>query len=227
MGDNAGPFCKPDQAAVLAMQPNPAQAHLYLASASPRRRELLAQVQLVPMLLPQDIDESVLAGESPDAYVKRLASAKAASALRDVRYQQALPVLAADTTVVCEGQILGKPATLDEARTMLRLLSGRAHRVLTAVAVGLRAKTEVILVSTSVHFREIDENEIAAYWASGEPQDKAGGYGIQGLGALFVSHIEGSYSGVMGLPLFETLQLLKEFGVDPLAQSRAVQGVAV
>ncbi|MEY4642207.1 MAG: hypothetical protein RLZZ227_2201 [Pseudomonadota bacterium] len=202
------------------MQPSPAQAQLYLASASPRRRELLAQVRLSPALLPQDIDESVVAGESPDIYVRRLATAKAASALRDVRYLQPLPVLAADTTVVCDGQILGKPATLSEASAMLHLLSGRAHRVLTAVAVGVQTRTEVVVVSTEVHFRMIEQNEIEAYWASGEPLDKAGGYGIQGLGAIFVSRIEGSYSGVMGLPLFETLQLLKMFGVDPLMQPR-------
>jgi septum formation protein len=209
------------------MQPATSQAQLYLASASPRRRELLAQVRLLAALLPQDIDESLMVDESPETYVTRLAQSKAAAALRDPRYKQDLPVLAADTTVVCEGQILGKPATLGEARAMLRLLSGRAHRVLTAVAIGVRARTEVILVTTSVHFRAIDDVEIDTYWNTGEPQDKAGGYGIQGLGAMFVRHIEGSYSGVMGLPLFETLQLLKTFGVNPLGRPQGPEGVAV
>jgi septum formation protein len=209
------------------MQPDISQAQIYLASASPRRRELLTQVRLTPALLPQDIDESLLHDEAPETYVTRLAKSKAAAALRDPRYARALPVLAADTTVVCEGRILGKPATLADARDMLQLLSGRAHRVLTAVAIGVQARTEVILVATTVYFRDIGAAEIDAYWQTGEPQDKAGGYGIQGLGARFVRHIEGSYSGVMGLPLFETLQVLKNFGVDPLGRSRGPEGSEV
>lgn len=193
------------------------QAHLYLASASPRRRELLAQVGLRPALLPQHLDESLLQGEAPVAYVRRLARAKAAAALRDARYLQALPVIAADTAVICAGQILGKPASLAEARVMLGMLAGRDHQVLTAVAVADSARTELVVVSTTVHFRPLTDVEIAAYWASGEPQDKAGAYAIQGLGAMFVSRIEGSYSGVVGLPLFETLQLLPSFGIGSAA----------
>lgn len=202
-------------------------AKLYLASASPRRRELLAQVGLGAEVVVQDIDESQLPDEAPDAYVSRLARQKAEAALRDPRCRQPLPVVAADTTVVCAGQVLGKPATLDEALQMLRLLSGRTHQVLTAVAVARDAECEVALVTTEVSFRVLRDAEIAAYWASGEPRDKAGAYGIQGIGAMFISHIDGSYSGVMGLPLFETLQLLRKFGVDPLATSAVPQnGVA-
>jgi septum formation protein len=192
------------------------QAQLYLASASPRRRELLAQVGLMPELLVQDIDETQEPREAPEAYVTRLARQKAQAALRDPRCRLSLPVLAADTTVLCAGQLLGKPATLTEARQMLQLLSGRTHQVLTAVAVAQHDALELALVSTAVRFRALQDNEIDAYWATGEPRDKAGAYGIQGLGAAFVSRIDGSYSGVMGLPLFETLQLLRKFGVDPL-----------
>jgi septum formation protein len=191
------------------------QAHVYLASASPRRRELLAQVGLVPEILVQDIDETQLPGEHPEAYVTRLARQKAQAALRDPRCRLGLPVIAADTTVVCAGRILGKPATLAEARDMLQLLSGHTHQVLTAVAVATQQECELALVTTDVRFRPIDAWEIDRYWATGEPRDKAGAYGIQGLGAMFVSRIDGSYSGVMGLPLFETLQLLQHVGVKP------------
>jgi septum formation protein len=196
---------------------------LYLASASPRRRELLAQVGLQPLLLPQQVDESLLGGESAPDYVLRLAREKAAAALRDQAYLLPLPVLAADTSVVCDQQVLGKPASLAEARAMLTLLSGRKHQVLTAVALATRQETTAVLVSTDVHFRTLGEAEIVAYWASGEPRDKAGAYAVQGLGAMFVSRIEGSYSGVVGLPLFETLQLLAAFGVS---STDLLQGVA-
>lgn len=192
------------------------QAHVYLASASPRRRELLAQVGLVPEVLVQDIDETQQPGELPEAYVTRLAREKAQAALSDPRCTRPLPVIAADTTVVCAGRILGKPASLAEAREMLQLLSGHTHQVLTAVAVAEPGACELVVVTTDVRFRTIDDDEIARYWATGEPRDKAGAYGIQGLGAMFVSRIDGSYSGVMGLPLFETLQLLKRFGISPL-----------
>ncbi len=199
------------------------QPQLYLASASPRRRELLAQVGLAVEVLVQDIDESLLPGEQPEPYVTRLAAEKAKAALRDPRCRLPLPVLAADTTVVCAGRVLGKPATLGEARQMLQLLSGRTHQVLTAVAVALRDEVAVTLVSTDVSFRELGSAEIDAYWATGEPRDKAGAYGVQGIGAAFVARIEGSYSGVVGLPLFETLQLLQKFGVSPLQQQKGEQ----
>jgi septum formation protein len=191
------------------------QAHVYLASASPRRRELLAQVGLIPEVLVQDIDETQLPAEAPDAYVTRLARQKAQAALQDPRCRLGLPVIAADTSVVRAGRVLGKPATLDEARDMLQLLSGHTHQVLTAVAVATEQECELVLVTTDVCFRTIATDEIERYWATGEPRDKAGAYGIQGLGAMFVSRIDGSYSGVMGLPLFETLQLLRRFGVSP------------
>jgi septum formation protein len=198
---------------------------LYLASASPRRRELLAQVGLVPEIVVQDVDESQLPGEAPETYVTRLARQKAQAALRDPRCTLSLPVVAADTTVVCAGQLLGKPETLDEARRMLQLLSSRTHQVLTAVAVAQRDECDVALVATQVRFRALSLAEIDAYWATGEPRDKAGAYGIQGIAAMFVSRIDGSYSGVMGLPLFETLQLLRKFGVSPLHHAR-VKGAA-
>jgi len=198
------------------------QPQLYLASASPRRRELLAQVGLVPEILVQDIDESRLADETSEAYVTRLARQKAQAALRDPRCRLPLPVVAADTTVVCAGEVLGKPATLGEARRMLQLLSGRTHEVLTAVAVAHGGACELALSTTRVRMRMLGSSEIHAYWATGEPVDKAGAYGIQGLGAMFISHIDGSYSGVMGLPLFETLQLLRKFGVGPLTQTHGI-----
>lgn len=203
------------------MPPATSTPRLYLASASPRRRELLTQVGLIPEIVEQDIDESQLPDESPELYVTRLARQKAQEALRDPRCRLPVPIVAADTTVVCAGQLLGKPATRDEARQMLQLLSGRTHQVLTAVAVARRATLEMVLVSTEVHFRVLDAAEIDAYWISGEPRDKAGAYGIQGIGAMFISRIDGSYSGVMGLPLFETLQMLQKFGVSPLRSGAA------
>lgn len=188
-------------------------SRLYLASASPRRRELLAQLGLYPLLLPQDVDESIRKDEAQAAYVLRIAGEKAAAALASPAYLLPLPVVAADTAVVCGGQVLGKPADQSAAASMLRLLSGRSHQVLTAVVVADGIRTQSVLVTTKVSFRELAETEIAAYWQSGEPQDKAGGYAIQGLGSMFVKRIAGSYSGVVGLPLFETAQLLADFGL--------------
>lgn len=198
--------------------PTPARTpRLYLASASPRRRELLLQVGLAHALLPQDIDESQLAGELPDAYVRRLALEKCRSALQDPRRLADLPVLAADTSVICDGRILGKPASLEQAIGMLSLLSGREHQVLTAVAIARGVLVHEALSVSRVQFRSIGREEMVAYWNSGEPCDKAGAYAVQGLGAVFVSRIDGSYSGVMGLPLFETVQLLANFGITPTA----------
>jgi septum formation protein len=186
---------------------------LALASASPRRRELLLQLGLAHVLLPQDIDESQRSGEVPAAYVRRLAQEKARSGLRDPACPPELPVLAADTSVVCDGRILGKPASLEHALGMLELLSGREHQVLTAVAVAQGSRLHEALSVSSVRFRAVERAELVAYWNSGEPCDKAGAYAVQGLGAMFISHIDGSYSGVMGLPLFETVQLLADFGI--------------
>jgi septum formation protein len=186
---------------------------LILASASPRRRELLLQLGLEHVLLPQDIDESLRPGETPEAYVRRLALEKARVAQSDPACLDSLPVLAADTSVVCDGAVLGKPASLESAIGMLSMLSGREHQVMTAVAVARGTVVHDALSISRVRFRSIEREEMVAYWSSGEPRDKAGAYAVQGLGAMFISHIDGSYSGVMGLPLFETVQLLANFGI--------------
>lgn len=186
---------------------------LYLASTSPRRRELLAQLGLDFHVLKVDIDETPRPGEPPAGYVQRLAREKAAAGLAQAREGV---VVAADTSVVLDGAILGKPASLDEAMAMWSRLSGRAHRVLTGVAVAAAGRMEAQVVATEVRFRPIGEAEMRAYWASGEPCDKAGGYGIQGLGAVFVTGIDGSYSNVVGLPLAETAALLAGFGIRVL-----------
>lgn len=183
---------------------------LVLASASPRRRELLAQLGVHFTVRVSEVDERVLAGESPEAYVTRLARAKASA----VAAQDAtLPVLGADTTVVVEGRILGKPADAADALAMLRALSGREHRVLTAVALVHDGRVEDALSATRVWFRARDDDMLARYVATGEPLDKAGAYGIQGLGAALVTRIDGSYTGVVGLPVAETVDLLRAAGV--------------
>lgn len=191
---------------------------LLLASKSPRRQALLRQIGVVFDLVEVDLDETPGADEDPESYVLRLALEKARSG--KARARAALPVLAADTAIVIGDRILGKPKDRLDAAAMLRMLSGRTHRVLSGVA--LVSDTERQAISTSeVRFREISAREADAYWASGEPRDKAGGYAIQGLGALFISDLRGSYSGVMGLPLFETAGLLADAGIDCLARSRA------
>jgi septum formation protein len=187
---------------------------LYLASTSPRRRELLAQLGLDFHVLGVDIDESVRAGEEAAAYVLRLAREKAAAGLAQAGEGV---VIAADTSVVLDGEVLGKPASEQEAIAMWSRLSGREHEVLTGLAVGNRARLAARVVSTRVRFRAIRDAEMRAYWASGEPRDKAGGYAIQGRGAIFVTGIEGSYSNVVGLPLAETAALLDTFGLPVLA----------
>jgi len=183
---------------------------LCLASVSPRRRELLSQIGVSHVVLGADIDEAVLPGETPSDYVSRLAREKALAIRRGGQH---LPVLAADTTVVVNGKVFGKPRDRAEAVDMLAELSGRAHEVLTAVALAdLRGVAER-LSSSTVRFRNLTREECVAYWGTGEPRDKAGGYAIQGLGAVFVESLRGSYSGVMGLPLFETGELLREAGI--------------
>lgn len=184
---------------------------LLLASASPRRAELLRQIRLpfeVRLPVPA-VDESLLPGESPDEYVLRLAYAKAQAVEAPGRV-----VIAADTTVVLEGRVLGKPGDAAEAQRMLLALAGRSHQVLTAVAARKDAVCERALVRTSVRFRAISQAEAAAYVQTREGFDKAGAYAIQGLGAVFVAGIEGSYSNVVGLPLAETEALLVALGVD-------------
>lgn len=187
-------------------------AALYLASASPRRRELLTQIGAPFKLLSVNIDETPRSGESPESYVQRLAREKALAG-RALLGAGAVAVLGADTTVVVDDRILGKPADRDEGLQMLEALSGREHRVMTAVALASREACEVRLVTSVVRFRTIAASEAAAYWASGEPCDKAGGYAIQGWGAVFVVELRGSYSGVVGLPLCETAELLDAAGV--------------
>lgn len=180
-----------------------------LASASPRRRALLATIGVPVTVHPCDIDETPLVGETAQAYVQRLAVAKAEAAAPLTE----LPTLGSDTAVVVDGRILGKPADAKDAAEMLRLLSGRCHEVLTAVAVSGPEGMLSCCVATQVTMREISADEIAAYWRTGEPADKAGGYAIQGLAAIFVKQIQGSHSAVVGLPLFETTHLLCRQGV--------------
>ncbi len=189
-----------------------------LASASPRRRELLEQIGVRYEIADHTVDEDALAGEAPIALVQRLALEKALSVLSSRSHQstarhQPWPVLGADTIVVCDDHILGKPLDKADALRMWHLLSGREHRVYSAVALCDSQRREVRMSTTTVTFRQLSEQDCERYWASGEPQGKAGGYAIQGLGALFVSSMTGSYTGVVGLPLYETAELLAIFGV--------------
>jgi septum formation protein len=188
---------------------------VWLASASPRRRELLTQIGIPFTVIPAPVDESRLPGETAEAYVMRLAVAKACAGDAAVLATggHPAPVIGADTSVVLGDTILGKPAHEADAVDMLQSLSGREHRVLTAVAVTKDGHHQARLSETRVRFREISVAEARAYWNSGEPRDKAGAYGIQGLGAVFVESISGSYSGVVGLPIFETTELLKLYKV--------------
>lgn len=183
---------------------------IILASSSPRRRELLEQIGLPYRVIAADVDETPLPNETPEHYVLRLAAEKSWRGWKSAA--DGLPVLAADTAVVLDGDILGKPAGKEQALAMLRRLSGRSHRVLTGVS--LRAKQHGQALSDSrVFFRVLDEAEILAYWETGEPSDKAGAYAIQGRAAQFIERIEGSFSGVVGLPLFETAALLRQAGI--------------
>ena len=187
---------------------------LILASASPRRQALLKQVGIAFRQQVAEIDETPLDNEAAEDYVVRLALEKA-RAVRQHSVDDGLPVLGADTAVVIDGRLLGKPKNPAHARQMLQLLSGREHRVMSAVA--LVGSREAVQISVSrVWFRPLGENEIDAYWRTGEPQDKAGAYAIQGVGAIFIERLEGSYTGVMGLPLYETGRLLQDFGIQVL-----------
>ncbi|MEQ8954687.1 MAG: Maf family protein [Gammaproteobacteria bacterium] len=189
---------------------------ILLASASLRRQQLLDQIGVSFTVLPQDVDESLRAGEEPADYVQRVAIAKAQSALPQLQQHNCRLVLAADTAVVCDGRVLGKPQSETEAVAMLLALAGREHRVLTAVTAGDANGLRQLLSESRVSFRDITEAEARAYWRSGEPGGKAGGYAIQGLAAIFVSDLHGSYSGVMGLPLYETACLLQQFAISCL-----------
>jgi septum formation protein len=191
------------------------QPQIYLASRSPRRSELLSQIGVIHEAVIAEVDETPQPGEAPAEYVLRLALEKAAAGRSAAAGAPALPVLAADTAVVVEDEILGKPSNRDQALGMMAQLSGRSHKVLTGVALATEEMNSRLSVSR-VTFRSVSTAEANAYWQSGEPSDKAGGYGIQGLGALFISHLEGSFSGVMGLPLFETAELLRAAGIKLL-----------
>jgi septum formation protein len=185
---------------------------IYLASGSPRRRELLRQIGVPFRVIGAELDETARSGESAAAYVSRLAEAKAEMGWKAGRDPTA-PVLAADTAVVLDGEILGKPADMKAAIAMLLKLSGRAHEVLTGVALRTAAGVKLEVSRSSVSFRTVDPQEARAYWDTGEPRDKAGAYAIQGYAAVFIAALHGSYSGVMGLPLFETAELLRAAGV--------------
>jgi len=169
---------------------------------------LLTQIGVAHRVAPVAVDESVVDAEAPEKYVTRLAALKADALWDSLPQDRRLPVLGSDTTVAIDRNILGKPADKDDCVRMLELLSGRTHQVHTAVAVRSASGSEVRLSISDVTFRELTQAEIRAYWRSGEPADKAGGYAIQGRGAVFIRHIAGSYSGIMGLPLFETAELL-------------------
>ncbi|GHE99237.1 Maf family protein [Thalassotalea profundi] len=189
---------------------------LILASQSPRRKELLAQLGYQFDCISSDIDETELMGESASHYVNRLALAKAQHIAKN--QPDTTIVLGSDTTVVYQNTILGKPETLAESINMLTMLSNNTHHVLTSVAAVKGSKSNVIEVITDVTFKALTEQEMINYWHTNEPQDKAGSYGIQGIGGQFVTHINGSYSAVVGLPLYETTQLLAEFGLpSPIA----------
>jgi septum formation protein len=198
------------------------EARIVLASASARRSALLTQLQVPHRVWPAQIEEARLAAEAIEQCVQRLAQHKAQAVWDALQAGAAgaalagLPVLGADTIVVVGDQMLGKPRDRDDALRMLGLLSGREHQVVSAVAVRTAAGSRVLLSRSGVRFRPLERAECEAYWDSGEPLDKAGGYAVQGLGAIFVQRLHGSYSGVMGLPLFETAALLAQAGVPVL-----------
>jgi septum formation protein len=196
---------------------------LYLASRSPRRRELLQQIGVAfdTLLFRSDlrgdpgVDETPLPNEAPKAYVERISRAKSEYGVKLVifRHLRPQPVLSADTTLELDGEIIGKPTDAADATTILKRLSGQTHRVLTSVTVAdLNGRSESMLSTSEVRFKKLGEEEIRRYVATGEPLDKAGAYGIQGYAGMFVEHLAGSYTGVMGLPLYETAQLLARFG---------------
>jgi septum formation protein len=199
---------------------------LYLASRSPRRRELLHQIGIDfdtvvfrdGMRADLETDETPLVNEDPVVYVERIARAKALHGLKIVEERRLpmRPVLSADTTLEFEGEIIGKPSDMADATRILKRLSGQTHRVLTGVAINHLGHVEYLLSTSEVRFRVIDDEEIRHYVMSGEPMDKAGAYGIQGRAGMFVAHLAGSYTGVMGLPVCETGELLKKLGFRPL-----------
>ncbi len=193
------------------------QPIITLASASPRRRELLEQIGVCCEVLPVDIDESHQAGESAEQFVKRLALQKACEGFRR---QSLRPVIGSDTIVVLNDEILGKPKDRQDGIAMLHKLAGQHHHVMTAVALCQQDRQQCLLNISRVEFAPLSDSQIDAYWQTGEPADKAGAYGIQGIAAQFIRRIEGSYSAIMGLPLYETAELLKQAGIELLESQR-------
>ncbi|MBD3633979.1 MAG: septum formation inhibitor Maf [Methylophaga sp.] len=183
---------------------------IYLASRSPRRRELLSQMAVDFAVLAADVDESVQPGESPQDYVQRIAVEKARAGVSGLAANDKKPVLAADTAVIVDQTIFGKPVNDDDARRMLKMLSGQSHQVMTAVALASENDLKTALSVSEVRFAAMTEAEIDWYIQTGEGRDKAGSYAVQGLGAIFIDQIQGSYSGIMGLPVRETGQLLMQ-----------------
>jgi|HigsolmetaAR201D_1030396.scaffolds.fasta_scaffold00610_17 septum formation protein len=196
---------------------------ILLASASPRRSALLTQIGVAHEIRPVHIDEAVRAGESPAEYVYRLARTKADTLWEQLASSERRPVLGADTTVAFGTEILGKPASSRELLAMLRQLSGQTHQVYTGVALRDESGMHLALSVSDVTFRTLSDAEILAYWETGEPIDKAGGYAVQGRAAVFIERIHGSYSGVVGLPLFETAQLLERIGWHPFEGGDSAQ----
>ncbi|MBU0654843.1 MAG: septum formation inhibitor Maf [Gammaproteobacteria bacterium] len=194
------------------------EPQIILASASPRRRELLEQIGIRFLVQTADVDETPLPGELPETLVKRLAIMKAEAVWkrRAETGETALPVLGSDTLGVLDGELLVKPVDFAHAQQMLRKMSGRQHEILTAVALTTATGSTVTVNRSLVKFRSVPDAEILAYWETGEPRDKAGAYAIQGVGAIFIERLEGSYSGVMGLALYETAQLLAKAGIGIL-----------
>ena len=189
---------------------------IMLASASPRRSELLRQIGVAHEVQPVSVDEAMLPEEVPADYVSRVACSKAETLWEQLRDAQCLPVLGSDTAVVLGHRVFGKPRNRGDAMRMLQDLSGCVHEVYTAVALRHSAGIDVRVNVSEVTFRELTRAEIEWYWRSGEPLDKAGAYAVQGLAAMFISRITGSYSGIMGLPLYETAELLALAGLTPL-----------
>jgi len=203
------------------MTNNNGKVQLVLASASPRRAELLAQININVIKRAVNIDESQKPGELVTDYVERLAMEKAQAGFDSIGNERELPVLGSDTIVELNGMILGKPENRQHARQMLKQLSGQQHTVHTAVAIVSHEKKVISCSSSQVLFKTLAAQEIENYLATGEADDKAGGYAIQGIAAQFVKNINGSFSAVMGLPLFETVELLKQCGINPLANIEA------
>ena len=184
---------------------------IILASASPRRKELLDQIKVSYRIYPVNLDETPFPNETPLDYVQRVAAEKSAACMAQLKTET--PVLAADTAVILGNVIMGKPKDQADALAMLTQLSGKTHRVYSAISLRGREHSQAVSI-TEVTFRHLTEQEMLDYWRSGEPLDKAGGYAIQGLGGVFVESIKGSFSGVVGLPLFETAQLLSKQGIE-------------